>query len=287
MIILTLIILVLLLFLFFITFIFNISTLDFFSQFDLYCLHVFFLAIVHAFTFTYNNFYFFGPGGKVEGLGHLVTLWSLSIEEVFYLIWPVLILVFRKRRIILVVLLLLFFYSVLYRVEYGSGALYSYFGCVDMLSIGCFVALMQESSTVQKFLKFSQIGLLSTSLLLFYFLVSFDIHTNHVTAPSLIGLTSGMFILFASAERATLKSKVGFMQMLAPLRLLGFLSYELYLFHLIFWGLFYKFDVTHGTAWLSTLFPITVAIFVCLVMHLYIFEPARRITYEFLKGNSL
>jgi peptidoglycan/LPS O-acetylase OafA/YrhL len=174
---------------------------------------------------------------------------------------------------------------VLYRVEYGSGALYSYFGCVDMLTIGCFVALTQESNAVQKFLRFSRIGLIGTSLLLFYFLVSFDIHTNYVIAPSLVGLTSGLFILFASMEKTTLKSKVGILQLLVPLRLVGFLSYELYLFHLIFWGLFYKFDVTQGTAWLSTLVPLTVAIFVCLIMHLYMFEPARKITYEFLKGK--
>lgn len=276
-----------LIFLFLVTFVLGVSTSDFFDRFHVEGFLVLFLAIVHAFTFTYNNFYFFGLGGRAESLSHLVPLWSLSIEEVFYLVWPILIIVFRKRRIILMILSLLFLYSMLYRIEYGSGALYSYFGCVDMLATGCFVALIQENKIIHRLLKYSQIGLLFTSLLLFYLLVSLDIHTNYVLAPTLVGLTSGVYVLFGSAKKLKRSSKIGVTQVLIPLRVLGFLSYELYLFHLIFWNLFYKYDVTNNAALLSTLFPLVITVLICLGLHLLIFEPARKMTYNFFRGRSV
>jgi peptidoglycan/LPS O-acetylase OafA/YrhL len=154
-----------------------------------------------------------------------------------------------------------------------------------MLAIGCFVALVEKSRPVEKLLRFSRVGLTLSSLLLFYFLVSIDIHSHYVIAPLLVGLTSGMFVLCSSSSRAMSNSRVGFMQLLIPLRLMGLLSYELYLFHLIFWGLFYKYDIAHGTAWLSTLLPMAIAISICLIMQLYLFEPARRFTYQFLTNN--
>lgn len=91
----------------------------------------------YPYFFTYTaNFYFYNQGDWDGMLSHL---WSLSVEEQFYLFWPWLIL-FLKRRYILPMILVFIFIGLV--SQYNMGYLGDIFttSCFDGLGMGALMA---------------------------------------------------------------------------------------------------------------------------------------------------
>jgi len=129
-----------------------------FPPFYLYLGVIFVLTLVgvfqtplRAFFFaaTYTANYYLGPGAGFAGLQHL---WSLSVEEQFYLLWPAALLLLRKRRAIYLAVSLILIsplsrvvtYFVLappHRAMVGR----MFHARVDTIMFGCLIALLWQS----------------------------------------------------------------------------------------------------------------------------------------------
>lgn len=77
----------------------------------------------------------------------LGVLWSLSVEEVFYLSFPLLCVVLRRDARLLAFWSFVIAIGPVYRVTHSGdegGFLYAYFACFDGIAIGCCTALLAD-----------------------------------------------------------------------------------------------------------------------------------------------
>jgi peptidoglycan/LPS O-acetylase OafA/YrhL len=191
----------------------------------------------------------------------LGVLWSLSIEEMFYLFFPVICRSLRSHALLAAAFTGLIVYAVIFRIERGyPDAFFSYFGCFDLLALGCLLALF-----MQKFPSAAQAcqrNWLRNSALLAAACVylAVDARTIHVIAPSMMGLSIAIYIL--SAKPAGYSGTVS-----TFIRLMGVYSYEMYLFHIVVTQLMFAYvmqaldatsmfagavDIFFVMAWLTT-----------------------------------
>ena len=179
-------------------------------------------------------------GNDVLLLGHL---WSLSIEEQFYFIWPVVILLVRPSR-----LTYLCSITILVALGLRIAYLHSSFGYeflhrltpfrVDSLAVGCLIALLVRNKNWLRIIEtqFRLITFMAVSMLMFVLLFSAKAR-NSAEAPLMItmGYTSlafvyGCLVFFAyrntgSSMWLATRLRSGF------LTIFGKYSYAIYVIH--------------------------------------------------------
>jgi peptidoglycan/LPS O-acetylase OafA/YrhL len=98
--------------------------------------------LTYTFTFRYNLLFCRNGWGLLPW----DILWSLSIEEVFYLFFPVLCLLLRSRRALLACCLLLFIAGPIARLTGATNfdKLHGYFSCFDLIALGCATAIIES-----------------------------------------------------------------------------------------------------------------------------------------------
>ena len=215
-----------------------------------------FEATIRPTILFYSNFYFwlensdyFAP---INSLKILLHTWSLSIEEQFYLIYPILFIVYLKysKNFFFIILLFVFFASILFC--HMSGSFEKSFPFIDFknisfslgsdgflffltpariweLLLGCIVCL--KENRIKKYTKdVHQLYLFFAFLVIFFFFIFGD----QVTTPSpsimtLIPLLSLCFIIiFFDSNKNSLISKILTSNFLVSI---GLISYSLYLWH--------------------------------------------------------
>ncbi len=167
----------------------------------------------------------------------LGVLWSLAVEEVFYLFFPVLCLCLARGKGLVIFLFAIIAYAIYFRsLHFGaeSGAyLYHYFSSFDAIAIGCLSALLAHKINITHQLKSTFLILSSICICIVYFY-----------APIKLVSTWSMtvFALCAAVLIFTLDQLAVRIQ---PLNLIqrvlvwtGQRSYEMYLFHLLVLGFF-------------------------------------------------
>lgn len=173
-----------------------------------------------------------GDGGF---LGHT---WSLSMEEQFYFIWPVTLLLLARFRkfapLIICGLILLVFFWRLHLVHSGANPERTYNGFdvhSDTLLIGCALAFLDIGPTVKTLAK--NLAIVPTVLLLIIFAkFQFKSELTQGVGITFAGLCSA-WIMIAAIEGGFLRRLLSF----RPLVYTGRISYGWYLWHFPFLAL--------------------------------------------------
>jgi peptidoglycan/LPS O-acetylase OafA/YrhL len=164
--------------------------------------------------------------------GNWDILWSLSIEEMFYLFFPLLCWSLGRGKLLVTVLLAFVLLGPFSRTFFAYNEIwqeYSYLGGFNAIAMGCLTAMLingiQFSTNILKTLAAVGMGIL---ILILGF--SHETYTRWLenTGLGMTVLAVGTCMLIAATTQLNFKSA----RILKPLQKLGQLSYEVYLTHM-------------------------------------------------------
>jgi len=163
----------------------------------------------------------------------LGVLWSLSVEEVFYLTFPLLCLLLQRPLRLITFWAVIIIAGPLYRaVHQGDegGFLYGYLACFDGIAIGCCAAVLVRILPTG-WLSGPVPQSLAIVLMAFVYLYG-PIGTTNVWGVTAMGIGTAVVLIGAYHRSVHDQPAAG----TAVLRWFGRQSYELYLFHLVVLG---------------------------------------------------
>ena len=174
--------------------------------------------------------------------------WSLSVEEQFYLVWPLIILACNKARTLVIVIYLALAGSILFRFAtwsyLGNGDtnfLLQYMTRIDGLCVGSLIAIWRNTNVQAVTRKVLRLGITFISLHAAAFLIS---KTMFRTVPhfpifgySTIAVCFGFLLNFLIEKRNRLTQ---FLFESRPIKSLGKISYGVYIYH---WPIFVVFKI--------------------------------------------
>jgi peptidoglycan/LPS O-acetylase OafA/YrhL len=171
-----------------------------------------------ALTFQFNFSYVAGA----SLFAPWAPLWSLAIEEVFYVVFPIACLALRSDATRVAALVALIAQGFLTR--YQPVDLYFFSTCADAIATGCLAALVVARLPRSELLGMLLMG--GGFALMAARYISAPITDTLAFGPTIISLGGACFLVGASLVKAK-----GW-RYLAPIELLGRRSYEIYLIHL-------------------------------------------------------
>ena len=188
------------------------------------------LTIFAALTF-WMNLLIIEYGWVNYALG---VLWSLSVEEVFYLAFPLLCLIFTRAKLFILFLLIIIAYAPYFRSLHAgeeSGAyLYHYFSSFDGIAIGCLTALVAQKISIQsKNIRPVIFILVCAMMALYCYAPIKEVSTWSISVFAALGAA----LVFCCVQKQQVQNLTIFSRMLVWI---GQRSYEIYLFHLIILG---------------------------------------------------
>ena len=190
---------------------------------------------VFFWTFTQNWLLIFYPS-KQFALNHL---WSMAVEEQFYLLWPLVVVAIKKPKVLfgllaalLVSVIVLRFWLWVNKIEgLAYYNLYT-FTRVDGICVGCMVALLQKIN--REFLgKYMSIIVLAFAAFNFIFYLVNLRYNDSFPYLALVGFSTfsmifGLLVYDIVNRQTPLWDKIFNNQ---PLKFLGMVSYGTYIFH--------------------------------------------------------
>lgn len=187
-------------------------------------------------AYLQNWLFIIKPSGDIHILHHL---WSLAVEEQFYILWPLTIFIIRKPKYLLAFIIILLITVLVLRClvwinKYEDLAYFNLytFSRIDGICIGCMVALLQKINShfltsYRSLLVFIFAGL----NFLFYFINSY--YQFSFPYLALIGYTT-LAMLFGLLVYESVKNENKVINSIFNWRLLKFfgkISYGFYIFH--------------------------------------------------------
>lgn len=203
--------------------------------------------------FFYLSNIYFGTIQYWEGFDLLPHLWSLAVEEQFYLVWPFVVLYLPQKHLLKVLIATILggalFRSVLLGLSIGnpSTAHILPISCLDSLCLGALLAYTTSREyTFFKFRKpFLQVCLwfgVPCFVLLNFFVQSFynwggplfAIAFKHFSYGFFTQLSASLaFVLIIEQASQGFKGPLGYFLSSKPMLYLGKISYGIYLYHLL------------------------------------------------------
>lgn len=196
--------------------------------------------------------------------GNWDVLWTLSVEEMFYLFFPIVCIVTRTKLFLVLVMYAFIVIGPFSRV-YSSGLAewegHAYLSCMDGIAVGCLTALFSQHQL--SFLTKYQKNIFSLGLMLFVVITVFRRQVYQLGLTDL-GLNITIFEFSCALLILTLKetsSKWSYI-----LRWFGRHSYEIYLTHMFFVTGFSLliFNAEKSTFFIVFLYLLTVVLSGCL-----------------------
>lgn len=166
----------------------------------------------------------------------LGVLWSLSVEEVFYLSFPLLCLAFRREARLVAFWLVCIVVGPIYRLLHQGdegGYLYAYFACFDAIATGCCAALLARRASWRG--RTWSVSKWPTAVAMTFVYLFWPIRESNVFGVTAMAFGTAVLLLAANDRPDAPTRRSTFAA--AVLEGFGRLSYELYLFHLIVLGL--------------------------------------------------
>jgi peptidoglycan/LPS O-acetylase OafA/YrhL len=179
--------------------------------------------------------------------GNWDILWSLSVEEVFYLFFPLVARLFGRGKMLIVLLIGFVALGPFARTVLTHGneiwKEYSYLGGMDAIALGCLTALLVSRFRFSRLILWI-LGSLGTSLLVFCLVFSLRAEAwglDRIGLDMTI-LALGTCMIAATAAKIKWKSA----HVLYPFLTLGQRSYEVYLTHMFVVFAFFQLFVLAG-----------------------------------------
>ena len=174
--------------------------------------------------------------------------WSLSVEEQFYLVWPLIILTCNRARTLVILIYIALAGSILFRFAtwsyLGNGDtnfLLQYMTRIDGLCVGSLIAIWRNNSEQAATRKVVRLGIAFISLHVAAFIISKTIFhaLPHFTifGYSTIAVCFGLLLNSLIEKRNRLTT---FLFESSPLKSLGKISYGVYIYH---WPIFVFFKI--------------------------------------------
>jgi peptidoglycan/LPS O-acetylase OafA/YrhL len=167
-------------------------------------------------------------------------LWSLSVEEIFYLFFPLMARLFGRGKLLIALLLGLVVMGPFARTVLAHGdevwKEYSYLGCMDAIALGCLMALSLSQRHLPRRALYA-LGSIGAALLVLILGFSVRVESWRLADSGLdmTILAIGTCMIIAAVTQAKWKSP----WFTSPLLNLGQRSYEIYLTHMfVVFGLF-------------------------------------------------
>jgi peptidoglycan/LPS O-acetylase OafA/YrhL len=200
--------------------------------------------VAFFFAAIYTSNYYFGPGGGFVGLQHI---WSLSVEEQFYLLWPAALLLLGKRRAIYLAgfLILISPWSrlVTYFVlapEHRALVDRMFHSSIDTIMFGCLLALLWQNDRFNRQIRiWTNSWSMGAAVFFLFFLdplldLRFRGSYGLLIGMTLEGISICLITVYVVQRPKTLPGRV----LNTPiLRHIGVISYSLYLWQNILTGM--------------------------------------------------
>jgi peptidoglycan/LPS O-acetylase OafA/YrhL len=186
-------------------------------------------ALVAALTFHVN--YLEATRGYLPGSWDI--LWSLSVEEMFYLFFPVVARVLRKKGWLVVLLVLFMVAGPFARMKaFDPNPVwreYSYLGGMDAIAMGCLTAMILTGREISRRWVWL-CGSVGAALLVFCFGFSIEAYKIGLSKIGLVMTVVGVgaCLVIAAAVSSGWRAPL----VLAPVLQMGQRSYEIYLTHM-------------------------------------------------------
>lgn len=159
--------------------------------------------------------------------------WSLSVEEVFYLVFPLILVTVRRTWQLAALACVCVVAGPIYRDIHRDNELFFLYGnaaCIDLLTYGCVAAGVARMLTLGASVRWVAAALSGIAGAVIYMR---GIHGHEALGASVLGMLTAIYVIAVDGLPAH-----GIVRRLGmPLAWLGSHSYELYLFHIVVLGL--------------------------------------------------